>query len=234
MRRDGVIHFSIMRKYLPLYLLAIPFTTLVVVSAYKDPNKLIAWPDSVVALAVICTLFVIAWQSVETHASVEDNRKSSELELRAYLAVLIGEGTYQERRSVDKGGDLKFECRPLIVNTGQTPARKIRFQARSAILPFPIPPETQLPETTDDSIGDSILGAQQNASMFSVLDDFVTDSEAEDIKKGVGDKGLYVWGNVTYEDIFGDKHFTRFCQRMYWTADGKARGHYMPGRNDAD
>jgi hypothetical protein len=50
-----------------------------------------------------------------------------------------------------------------------------------------------------------------------------------------GTRGLYVWGLVTYEDVLGDSHYTRFCQQIYWTGDdGKiVRGLYVPGRNES-
>ena len=121
-----------------------------------------------------------------------------------------------------------------LVNTGRTPARKIKFKARSAVLAAPLSKETYLPEEPDDGIGDSILGPQQSANMFATVDGFRPDTEVEAIKHGIGDKGLYVWGRVTYEDAFGDSHVTRFCQHIYWDLKDNIRGHYIPGRNDAD
>src|SRR5580658_4395213 len=45
--------------------------------------------------------------------------------IRAYLTVVIGSAVYQERRIGQ--GDLKFEAKPNLVNTGNTPARKVRI-----------------------------------------------------------------------------------------------------------
>ena len=201
----------------------------------------VRWPDGVATWAIILTLYAIAEQTRETakaaqatEASVETGKDTAKRELRAYLTATVGDAIYQERRPEDQGGDLLFECRPLLVNAGQTPARKIQFKARSAILPIPLPKEIHLPEAPDEGVGDSILGPQQNANMFALVDGFRRDDEVEDIKSGVGTKGLYVWGRVTYEDVFGESHYTRFCQRIYWTKDKKVRGHYIPGRNDAD
>jgi hypothetical protein len=203
--------------------------------------RFVRWPEGVGAWAIILTLFVIGEQTRETakaakatEASVEAGKDTAKRQLRAYVTVIIGDAVFQERRDEDKGGDLMFECRPLLVNNGQTPARKIRFKARAAILPVPLPKEIHLPEEPDEGIGDSILGPQQNANMFALVDGFRADDEAESLKKGVGAKGLYVWGRITYEDVFGESHFTRFCQHIYWNRGGKVRGHYIPGRNDAD
>jgi hypothetical protein len=70
--------------------------------------------------------------------------------------------------------------------------------------------------------------------MTAVVDGFIADEDVESIKHGGGDKGLYVWGRVTYEDVFGEEHYTRFCQLIFWDLDNTTRGLYIPGRNDAD
>jgi hypothetical protein len=166
--------------------------------------------------------------------TVSDSAEVSKIELRAYLTVVIGAAIFQVRRDADKGGDLMFDCRPLLVNTGKTPARNITYKARAAVMPVPLPKDVKLPEAPDVDSGGSILGPQQNANMFAMVEGFRPDNEVQDVKFGVGDKGLYVWGRVVYEDIFGEIHFTRFCQRIFWDMQGNVRGNYIPGRNDAD
>jgi hypothetical protein len=223
-----------MLKNLPIILLGFALFAIIAVSTYKDPRLLVAWPEGVTALAVLFTLFFIAWQAILMRQSVAGAENASKRELRAYLTVIIGAAVHQERRSPDQGGDLMFDCRPLVCNTGRTPARKMTFKARAAVMPFPLPKETHLPEGTDEGEQWNILGPQQQANMFAVVDGFRPDEEVEPIKRGTGDKSLYVWGLVTYEDVFGDSHFTRFCQRIYWDLKDQVRGIYVPGRNDAD
>lgn len=99
---------------------------------------------------------------------------------------------------------------------------------------IPLPKEINLPDAPDAGVGGNILGPQQNAYMFAPVDGFCADKEVDSIKHGNGDTGLYVWGRVTYEDVFGENHYTRFCQHIYWDLDGTIRGNYIPGRNDAD
>lgn len=41
------------------------------------------------------------------------------------------------------------------------------------------------------------------------------ESEVEKIKVGAG-AALYVWGIVTYSDVFGESHYTKFCQLITW------------------
>jgi hypothetical protein len=119
--------------------------------------------------------------------------------------------------------------------TGKLPRIKIQFKVRAAILPIPLPKETGLPETGDTGVGEAILGIQHTAHMFAAVDGFCKDEEVEAIKLTSGARGLYVWGWVTYEDVFGNSHYTRFCQQIYWTGnDSKiVQGMYVPGRNES-
>jgi hypothetical protein len=230
----GGIKSKIMKKQLPIILLGIALAGVVVLSCYKNPSKILVWPEGVTALAVLFTLFFIAWQALLMRQSVFASDEVSKRELRAYLTVVVGGAIFQQRRDEDKGGDLKFESDPLIANTGRTPARNVTFKARSAILPIPLPQGINLPDAPDEGIGGNILGPQQNANMFAVVDGFCADKDVDSIKYAKGDNGLYVWGRVTYEDVFGRNHFTLFCQQIYWDLGDTVRGRYVPGRNDAD
>lgn len=194
-------------------------------------------PDWLLVVVGMITAVVIGWQAWETRkaaeatkASVEAGKDTAKRQLRAYLAVVIGPAVFQERRE-DPKPDLMFEASPLLVNTGQTPAHKISFVVKAAVLPVPLPKEVGLSETGDSGVGETILGVQHSASMGAVVNGFCRDEDVEDVKASNG-KALYVWGLVTYEDVFGEKHETRFCQQIYWTGE-TIRGFYTPGRNGA-
>lgn len=204
-------------------------------------SKWYASPEWWLAIIAVPTLVGIFFQAKATADAaraterlVEDGRLVSKRELRAYLTVIIGQATYQERRKPEDGGDLRFEACPVVVNKGQTPARKIKVKTRAAIFPVPLPRETHLPEGYDEDTGESILGPGQDAILFGIVDGFCQDAEVQSIKRNGGVRGLYVWGLITYEDVFGDSHYTRFCQQIYWDLKGNVRGLYIPTRNDAD
>jgi len=116
--------------------------------------------------------------------------------MRAYLTVIIGGGLYQERNK-----NLKFEGRPILINTGQTPARKVGYRASAAILPVELPEDFSFPLPAK-SAGASVIGPQQSNIMFAVVESFVPDQDVEVIKSGKDNRALYVWGVVTYEDFF--------------------------------
>jgi len=111
------------KKNLPIILLGIALVAVIALSCYKVPSKIFAWPEGVTALAVLFTLFFIAWQALLMRQSVSASDEVSKRELRAYLTVVIGDATFQERRDEAKGGDLKFECRPLSLAPHQQRAR---------------------------------------------------------------------------------------------------------------
>jgi hypothetical protein len=52
-------------------------------------------------------------------------------QVRAYLSVRVNGGLYQERSK-----KLRFEVKPLLINTGLTPAFKIRYTANAGVFPF--------------------------------------------------------------------------------------------------
>lgn len=153
--------------------------------------------------------------------------------MRAYVTVAIGGATFQERREGE--GDFKFEARPNFINAGNTPARNVCIRIAADILPAPIPDNFTYP--LGDNVGHAtnagLIGGHQATSVSAVVPNFVADADVADIKEGRG-KGLYVWGIVTYDDIFGVGHKTEFAQWLLWFPNGNVFGYYIPGHNDAD
>jgi hypothetical protein len=87
-------------------------------------------------------------------------------------------------------------------------------------------PETEAPFAT--------VAAHQSYTINTVVDDFVPDAEVAPIKVGDG-RNLHVWGKITYEDIFGDTHTTKFGQWIIFVPpNNQILGWYTPGQNDAD
>lgn len=171
-------------------------------------------------------------QATETIASsIEYGNK---ITMRAYVTTTIGGAVYQERNREGQP-DLKFEGKANIINTGATPARRVRIQKTAAILPNPIPDDFAFPLPEDDSekSGFAAIGPRQSYIASYVIDDFVADEDVGPIKRGHG-KNLCFWGRITYEDVFGDTHHTDFAHQLLWLPDGQVFGYYLPGHNDAD
>jgi Sec-independent protein translocase protein TatA len=176
------------------------------------------------------SLEITAEASQQAAVASQQSIASLRQQMRAWLTIIIGGGIPQERVK-----NLKFDARPVILNTGLTPARNVRYQIKAAILPVPLPPDFDFPLPEQElGAGGNCIGAHQNAQLMTVTDDYVPDEDVEDIKSGK-DRALYSWGLVTYEDVFGGpSHQTQFCQQLTWLPDGKVFGYYTPGHNDAD
>jgi hypothetical protein len=130
-------------------------------------------------------------------------------QMRAYLSVVIGNAIYQER---DK--NLKFAGTPNILNTGLTPARKVRHLIRAEIMPTILPFDFDF-SLHGDMTGGGIIGSQQRTEIPGVVDDFVANEDVPDIKHAV-ERALHVWGIVIYEDVFGNEWETKFSQVLTW------------------
>jgi hypothetical protein len=154
--------------------------------------------------------------------------------MRAYLTVNTGSGAYQERDRIGQP-DIKFAVYPTVTNTGNTPARHVRIRKKAAFLPSTLPDNftyEELGGDTEDPF--ATVAAHQSYTIHAVVDDFVPDAEVARIKAGDG-RNLHAWGEITYEDIFGDTHTTKFGQWIIFTPpNNQILGWYTPGQNDAD
>jgi len=137
-------------------------------------------------------------------------RERSSQQMRAYVGVNIGSGTYQDRVN-----GLKFAGRPMMVNNGSTPAHEVKFRIAADILPLPLPDDFAFP-LPEEAKGGAPLNPQQTFTIQGVVRDFCDDAEVIDIMRGRGQRALYVWGVVTYEDVFGELRSTRFSQIITW------------------
>jgi hypothetical protein len=153
-------------------------------------------------------------------------------QMRAYLSVRIDWGVYQDRAT-----NLRFEVRPMLINTGLTPAQKVSYTAQADVLSFPLEDHFIFPQLEPPRSVFGLLAPQQNLTMnAAVRRDFFDDGEVENIKRGY-ERRLYIWGRVTYEDVFGEQRYTNFAHNIFWVPrkDGSERifGNYVDRHNDA-
>jgi len=153
--------------------------------------------------------------------------------LRAYLTVTVGGiNLFQERREPGQS-DLKFETRPDLTNTGNTPARNVCIRIAADILSIPIAEGFQFPLPENEIKNAGIVGAHQTMILAGTVENFVPDEDIGMIKEG-RTKALCTWGLITYDDIFGMNHQTRFGHWIVWNPNGKVVGYYIAGQNDSD
>jgi hypothetical protein len=168
-----------------------------------------------------------AMENLATHfaENVTTVKDRTAKQLRAYLTVVIFDGIYQDREK-----NLRFEAKPMIINTGQTPAHNVGFRAKAAILPEKFPSDFAFP-LPDEIVGAATLGPHQNFVINAAVEGFCDDADVGAIKVGK-ENALYIWGVVTYKDIFGDEWFTKFCHAVFFVA-GKITGRYVSDYNES-
>lgn len=154
-------------------------------------------------LSEMLLVFVTGLLWISTRDLVVANETTAKRQLRAYLSVEAGIYFRQNKR-------LRFEFRPNLINTGQTPAKRVRIVSNmnlaSPQIPsnfiFTLTPSAVVP-TSEGSIG-------RDKSLFhaAVFPRRLTRQELREVF--LGRKIFHFWGQVTYLDVFDDPQFTNF------------------------
>ncbi len=149
-------------------------------------------------------------------------------QMRAYVSVLVGNATAQLRPG------LKFDARPILRNTGNTPAHRVRYRIMADILPVPLPADFHfaLPQRNDQQ--GMTVHPHQPFDLFALVNHFVPDDEVEIIKIATSGRALYCWGLVEYDDAFGNARATKFCHMILWLPGAGIYGHYDGRFNEAN
>ena len=159
-------------------------------------------------------------------------QKIMQTQMRAYVSVTTGTATYQDENN-------KFASNPLITNTGLSPAKNVSTWIQAGILDTNFPKGFKFPEPEANaaSENDATLSAKQSFSIPSIVGERFKDDEVEEIMLGAK-RRLFVWGVVTYEDVFGNKWETKFCHNFNFykpkgSDDVKVQSWYFRGHNSS-
>jgi hypothetical protein len=143
-------------------------------------------------------------------------------QMRAYVTVDLGQAFHQDER-------LRFEGKPALENTGFTPARNVSYRFMADVLPANLAANYNFPEPPEEIRNDASLAPRQKLlASGGIVQRRFSDAEVEEIMAGEGRK-LYVWGTVSYNDIFGEQRWqTDFCVSItfFQVEDGGYRSHY--------
>ena len=150
-------------------------------------------------------------------------------QMRAYLAVDIGQAVYQDQ-------NLRFGSSPVLTNTGFTPAKNVSFRVMADVLPIKLPENFQFADFGEKQINDASLAPRQQFVIHGVVKNKFPDDEVQAIMEG-NERRLFVWGTVTYDDVFGGSWETNFCHTYTFFKDGDGRmrpnGFYHPKHNSS-
>jgi len=198
--------------------------------AYKPPvwAKYVAWPEGIGVWVVLLTLFVIAWQSVETHAAAKATQDSARAtaeqsanmmaQERAVLSIICPsmEPQIDAIKIEDVDGTISqfLELYIDVINDGESNAFNVTasgyvmievidsgkpYASRGAELAIPkVIRDANTVNPVRVHLGPSGIGD-------SVL---ILSSEWQDVQSG--DKPLHIVGTISYNDVFGKPHNTPF------------------------
>jgi hypothetical protein len=138
------------------------------------------------------------------------------IQQRAYLSV------YSVALTSANVGDT-IRSTVLIKNSGKTPARDVRYAIRSTSGASNIEVEKLIEQFMGEKTYDQGPGVQPpdgNVRATATTRDRMLAEEVSDFKKGL--LPTYVYGRISYNDVFGEAHQTNFCAR--WDSEIQAFG----------
>lgn len=135
------------------------------------------------------------------------------VENRAYAIVPPDSITLTNVKAWGDGEPARFELdKPIegyffIGNLGKTPTRELRIYADLIDLPKMTDPRP--PDIVSDTLTPLIVGAGL-LNRLPIETKYVLTPERV-VAIGHGENVLYLLGKMTYKDVLGDEHYTRFC-----------------------
>jgi hypothetical protein len=138
--------------------------------------------------------------------TLEHLRESSRNELRAYVSV-----TFRDVYS-DDNTDVPDGYMVTAINHGETPALRCSVSMQMNSLKHSDIDAFTFPEALDgDPTGDLVVNKEAPRTFRSkALAPKLGAAEWMTITEGE-EKRLYCWGVARYTDVFGNRHWTRFC-----------------------
>jgi hypothetical protein len=155
-------------------------------------------------------------------------QEAARANLRAYITIGLGGVVPQ-----DKDTNLRYEVRLTVQNVGNTPANKVATKVYADIMPFPLPADFKIPSSDPADGSGEPMGPHQNSFVSAIAPRLYSDEEVHEIQTGTT-KLLYVYGIIRYEDTFGAKHHTQFCQVILWLKNGSQMTRNYGNYNEAD
>ena len=145
--------------------------------------------------------------AVTMRANTETMQETMKKQMRAYVSADPGFGVYQDAHN-------KFQGAVVLSNSGFTPARHISHRVHAAVLPMGDAENYVFKDTKSYFVTDSSLSPRTTYTIFGgIVPDRLSDKEVEETMLGEI-RRLFVWGSVTYVDVFDESHETFFCHNF--------------------
>lgn len=175
---------------------------------FKDPAMFLL--TFVTFIALIAYAYYTRDLALSTQLLVTNTKRNSETQLRAYVAAEPGPIYH-----VNAVGS-PLVAYLVIRNTGQTPAYEVKRTIGISLLAPPVPPRRDLLGRVRRVEGVLVLQPRAQNHILETLKRILTEGEVAKIISPGGEKlRIYVFGTITYKDVFGGEHFTHYCH-MYF------------------
>ena len=137
-------------------------------------------------------------------------------QMRAYLHVSSG-------RAIKQNGAIGFRGLVEMNNFGHTPARNICEAVACEVFSFPLPDDHPFPDVPYAMSKDVSVAPHQTYTFDSYRP--LTVKPMEDVTAAIvgSQKRLYVWGRISYDDVFDQRHVTNFCYSVVFEQNVELR-----------
>lgn len=176
-------------------------------------GKFLNWISAAVTAVATAVLAFITRRLVKLG---RDQSKTTRAQLRAYVYA-----TPFRAFNVDKFG-APVQTYTTIINKGATSAHKIQRWVGINLLRGPVPENFEDLGPLKREEGTYVLPPDGQGFVIQKLRP-ITDGELADLMTETGDLQLYAFGKITYEDEFGNPHWTTFCH-VYFGPERLDRG----------
>ncbi len=140
-------------------------------------------------------------------ANTATMQETMKKQMRAYVSADPGFGVYQDEHN-------NFQGAVVLSNSGFTPARHISHRVHAAVLPTKDAENHIFEDTKPYFATDSSLSPRTTYTIYAGV--VPNRLSAEEVQEALlGDvRRLFVWGSVTYVDVFDESHETFFCHNF--------------------
>lgn len=195
-------------------------------------HVLIAWPEGITVWVILLTLFIIAWQSVETQQAARAALIQANHMVASERAWIIAHSAMERYRPNEVEKPIFYWA---ITNTGKTVARLIEAQCVYQLLlveqlqALPVEPTYHLPTQFNRMPLPPSDSMSQSANLIHPPQSSALDQIGEDVK--VIRMGLFVllaYGYVRYLDVFGNERESRFIEKYIWPNEEVRNSGFQP------
>jgi len=135
-----------------------------------------------------------------------DQGRTNRAQLRAYVSAVPMKAAFSSPETIS--------VVLTVTNTGQTPAFDTQCLWGIDVLPMPTQEPSQLPQLRPDAkapLPNSVVFS--NSAFSSTIPRRITETELGRIHEGT--HAIFVFGKVTYVDVFREKQWVEFCSYMH-------------------